>query len=75
MRNRAKCRNCETVIESVHVHDMVACECYKHETGNTGIWIDGGTDYSRIGGNLSNFLWVADDDSVRELRLKLIEEE
>ena len=48
--NRAKCRNCETVIESKHRHDFVKCEC-------GDIYVDGGTDYLRRGArNAFNFI-------------------
>lgn len=47
-RNAARCRKCGTVIESKHVHDFVSCEC-------GAIFIDGGLEYMRYGGDYSNF--------------------
>jgi len=42
MRNRARCRRCGDVIESLHRHDFVACGCH-------AIFVDGGQDYHRAG--------------------------
>lgn len=41
MRNRAKCRQCQDIIESYHRHDYVTCKCGK-------ISIDGGNDFFRV---------------------------
>lgn len=41
LRNRAKCRKCETVLESKHRHDFQYCPC--------GNFLDGGLSYIRIG--------------------------
>jgi hypothetical protein len=42
---KLKCNTCETVIKSPDVHDWVAGKC-PHETG---IWVDGGSEYFRGG--------------------------
>jgi len=42
MKNRAICKICKDVIESVSVHDWVACK-------GGHIFIDGGRDYQRYG--------------------------
>ena len=42
MRNRARCRKCGDVVESLHRHDFVACSC-------GAIFVDGGQDYHRAG--------------------------
>jgi hypothetical protein len=42
--NKARCRNCKTIIESKTVHDFVECKCGK-------IFVDGGKDYLRRGGD------------------------
>lgn len=47
LRNRVKCKKCGTVIESRWTHDFVSCEC-------GSIFVDGGLDYMRMGGNLDN---------------------
>jgi len=47
-RNAARCRRCDTVIESKHRHDWVACECQ-------AIFVDGGLTYLRAGGNNHDF--------------------
>ncbi len=51
-RNRAKCRKCGDVIESTHRHDFVSCKC-------GAIFVDGGNDYWRFGGDMAAFerLW------------------
>lgn len=42
LRNVARCRKCDTILESMHVHDWVSCEC--------GNFVDGGREYLRRGG-------------------------
>ena len=49
-----KCKACKTIIMSTSVHAFVTCLCFKNEEGNEGIFIDGGHDYIRGGGCLSN---------------------
>lgn len=58
MRNRAKCKLCEEIIESKHVHDYVTCKCGE-------ISVDGGNDYHRCrAGNWENFLRVDDEGNI-----------
>ena len=52
-RNAARCRKCGTVIESKAVHDFVSCKC-------GAIFVDGGLDYLRAGGNPEDFESLAD---------------
>jgi hypothetical protein len=55
MRNRAKCKLCDDIIESFHRHDYVTCKC-----GH--ISVDGGNDYHRCrAGDWANFLRVDDE--------------
>jgi hypothetical protein len=55
MKNRAKCKLCESVIESFHQHDFVSCKCGE-------ISIDGGTSYLKSAAkNYENFLRVDDE--------------
>lgn len=57
MRNRAKCKLCQSVIESFHEHDYVTCKC-----GH--ISIDGGLQYFRASAiDWKNFLRVDDEDN------------
>jgi hypothetical protein len=69
MRNRAKCKNCLDIIESKHRHDWVSCSCFSNDGDTTGIYIDGGQDYCRIGGKLENVLRLNEQDE--EIPLKL----
>ena len=46
LRNAARCLVCSTSIESKHRHDFVSCRC-------GAIFIDGGRDYLRRGGDMS----------------------
>lgn len=48
-KNKAQCKLCLDVLESKHVHDWVSCKC-------GAIFIDGGLDYIRIGGDLNNII-------------------
>jgi hypothetical protein len=54
--SKAKCMNCDTVIESRHIHDFVTCKCFRNQKENTGIFLDGGEEYSRFGGCMENLL-------------------
>ena len=49
IRNAAQCTKCGDVIESNHRHDFVWCSC-------GAIFIDGGHDYFRGGGNSEDFI-------------------
>ena len=58
MGRKVKCVICKAVIQSKHRHDFVSCKCGQ-------IFIDGGDDYTRVGG-IKNILkqndkgeWVA----------------
>lgn len=53
-KNRAKCKACGEEIESTYRHDFVTCKCFKD--GERGIFVDGGKDYLRRGGNMDNFI-------------------
>lgn len=43
LRNRARCRKCNTIIESKHGWHFVQCDC-------KAIFLDGGKNYVRCGG-------------------------
>jgi hypothetical protein len=46
--NIARCKKCKTVIQSKHRHDFVECKC-------GAIFVDGGEEYYRRGGNPEDF--------------------
>jgi len=48
MGGMIKCLNCKTTIHSMHRHDFISCECGDDKTR---IFVDGGFDYTRMGGN------------------------
>ena len=52
-RNAARCRKCDTVVESRSVHDFVSCKC-------GAIFVDGGLAYLRAGGNPEDFESLAE---------------
>ena len=55
MRNRAKCRLCQSVIESFHNYDYVVCKCGE-------ISVDGGNEYFKCGAlDWKNFMRVDDE--------------
>ena len=57
MRNRAKCKLCDSVIESLSVNDMISCKC-----GEIDIW--GGEDNFKCAAkNFQNFLRVDDENN------------
>lgn len=45
--NKAKCKCCQSVIESTNRHHLCFCSC-------GAIYVDGGKDYLRRGGHLEN---------------------
>lgn len=40
IKNRARCKKCNTIIESIHRHDFVRCQC-------GACAVDGGKEYLR----------------------------
>ena len=55
MRNRAKCKLCGDIIESMHTHDYQLCKC-----GQIGV--DGGKDYWRVlAKDWANFIRLDDE--------------
>ena len=42
IRNRARCKLCNDIVESTHVHDFKQCKCGE-------IFVDGGREYLRRG--------------------------
>jgi len=53
IRNRAKCRVCREIIESQNRHDFVQCKC-------RAIFVDGGKDYLRRGGDPDNIIELSE---------------
>jgi len=47
VRNALKCLTCNTVVESVHRHNLVKCAC--PTDSDTFIFVDGGLLYQRYG--------------------------
>ncbi len=65
VKNRAKCKLCQSIIESFHTHDYVSCKCGE-------ISIDGGDSYCRaLAKNWENFLRI--DDEGNEIVVKVID--
>lgn len=44
---KIQCKLCKNIIQSMYRHDFKFCSC-------GSIYIDGGTDYTRIGGDMQN---------------------
>ena len=55
MGQKLKCKKCNDIIESKHVHDFVRCKC-------GAIFVDGGDEYCRFGGLLEDMDWVEEED-------------
>jgi hypothetical protein len=62
MRNRAKCKLCSSIIESMHATDLVLCKC-EH------IFVDGGDAFKCGAEDWSNFLRI--DDNGKEIQVKI----
>lgn len=66
MKNRAKCKLCQSIIQSFHTYDYVSCKCGE-------ISIDGGDEVLRVyAKNWENFLRI--DDEGNEIVVKVEEE-
>lgn len=57
MKNRARCKKCLDIIESKYRHDFVTCKC-------GAIFLDGGNDYWRQGGDLESIERLDDDGNI-----------
>lgn len=53
-KNKARCKNCDDIIESKYRHDWVKCSCFEDKEDTLGIFLDGGNAYWRCGGNFKN---------------------
>ena len=53
IRNRIRCVKCGDIIESKSVHDFKSCGC-------GAVFVDGGLEYQRIGGNRENWINMAE---------------
>ena len=62
IQNEAQCMKCGDIIVSKHVHDFAACRC-------GAIFVDGGMEYLRRGGEEENFVdrsLLMDKDALNE---------
>lgn len=60
MRNRIRCPKCKQVLESKHRHDFQMCDC-ENQTH-----VDGGADYTKVGGKDLGGILVVYDDGTEE---------
>lgn len=56
IRNAAQCAKCGDVVESKYCHDFASCSC-------GAIFVDGGKEYLRAGGNLEDFISLVEMDN------------
>ena len=56
MGGMINCLNCGAILHSMHRHDFQACGCKKEKDM---CYVDGGFDYTRIGGFPQNFEIIA----------------
>lgn len=66
IKNAARCNRCGDVIESTSRHNWVCCSCFKESNGKTGIFVDGGLDYLRRGGEIDNYEDLSESEVVNE---------
>ena len=55
MGRKLRCLKCKDVIESKSIHDFQRCEC-------GAIFIDGGNEYTRVGGYPEDMEWVENEE-------------
>jgi hypothetical protein len=61
---KVKCLTCGAIIQSQHRHDFVMCNCGRGS--NTFIYVDGGTDYLRLGACENARYEMINDEAQRE---------
>ena len=64
IRNRVRCKKCDTIIVSHDRHDFKWCQCVDENGEPNGVAVDGGKDYLRRIGNLDGYeeLSITTDD-------------
>jgi hypothetical protein len=69
IQNAARCNNCGTTVVSTLRHDYKTCSCFHEHDGERGIFVDGGSDYFRRGGNEHDLhdlsIWVDSDGIIQ----------
>ena len=60
---KIKCLKCNDIIESLSVHDFKYCKC-------GACSIDGGNEYTRIGGDTEYISLVYEDGHEKKINLK-----
>jgi hypothetical protein len=53
VNNKIRCKKCNQVIESKHVHDYVTCSC-------GSVSVDGGRDYLKRSGNIEDMVELSE---------------
>lgn len=56
-----KCLKCKDIIKSLSSHDFTKCKC-------GACFIDGGDEYTRIGGNHENIVIIKEDGTEERLK-------
>jgi len=56
MGRKLRCLKCKDVVESKSVHDFQGCKC-------GAIFIDGGNEYTRIGGYPEDMEWEKEEEN------------
>jgi len=56
MGRKLRCIKCKDVVESKSVHDFQGCKC-------GAIFIDGGNEYTRIGGYPEDMEWEKEEEN------------
>lgn len=64
---KIRCLKCNEIIESKGEHDFKKCKC-------GSCFIDGGDNYTRIGGNLENIMLVNEDGTEEQMTLEKFKE-
>lgn len=60
---KIRCLKCNDIIESLSIHDKKVCKC-------GACFIDGGNEYTRVGGDFKYIHWVYDDGHEEEITNK-----
>ena len=63
---KIRCLKCNDIIESLSVHDKKVCKC-------GACFIDGGNEYTRVGGDFKYIHWVYDTQEYFEILPKYVQ--
>lgn len=65
IRNKAQCKNCKDIIESIDPPVFIFCGCYFATEEVKGVYVSGGLELRRIGGCMKNFIDLSEYEEMK----------